>query len=71
MKVLLKRPVASQSRGADGLTTAEEEEDDENEEYGERSEGRRWGNGMGQGVKDQPLIRRWQDAQVYALMFWI
>ncbi|CAN0027086.1 unnamed protein product [Ascophyllum nodosum] len=49
MKVLLKRPVATQSSGADGLTSGEEGEDEGNERQ--------------IGAMEQPLIKRLQDAQ--------
>ena len=52
MKVLLKRPVATQSSGADGLTSGEEGEDEGNERQ--------------IGAMEQPLIKRLQDAQVKA-----
>lgn len=67
MKVLLRRPIATQSSGSDGLTadggvelgSAEVDEGD-GQEAGEGS----WGVAMERGVWDEPIIKRWEDGKV-------
>lgn len=65
MKVLLRRPVASQSSGSDGLTA----EDDEGGSGGQHPGEREWGVSVEVGVWDEPIIKRWEDAKV-GLLFW-
>eukprot|EP00904_Undaria_pinnatifida_P002015 jgi/Undpi1/11814/HiC_scaffold_4.g01513.m1 len=59
MKVLLRRPVASQSSGSDGLTA----EDDEGGSGGQHPGEREWGVSVEVGVWDEPIIKRWEDAK--------
>lgn len=61
MNVLLRRPVASQSSGSDGLTGEGDEDADEDESGAER---RAYGVSMERGVWDEPIIKRWEDAKV-------
>lgn len=72
MKVLLRRPVATQSSGSDGLTADNEDtEDTEGGEgqgrggaEGEGGEQGDWGVGVEKGVWDEPIIKRWEDGKV-------
>lgn len=68
MKVLLRRPVATQSSGSDGLTADEEGNDAADNDNGEGGQGAggqdQWGVGMERGVWDEPIIKRWEDAKV-------
>ncbi|CAM9811101.1 unnamed protein product [Scytosiphon promiscuus] len=69
MKVLLRRPVATQSSGSDGLTAdggvdlggaeGEEQGIGDGQGGGEGS----WGVAMERGVWDEPIIKRWEDAK--------
>ncbi|CAN0032454.1 unnamed protein product, partial [Laminaria digitata] len=60
MKVLLRRHVASQSSGSDGLTDEREgDEGGRGQELGERD----WGVSVQAGVWDEPIIKRWEDAK--------
>eukprot|EP00903_Cladosiphon_okamuranus_P018847 g17335.t1 len=62
MKVLLRRPVATQSSGSDGLTADNEGDDGDGEGQGAGSH-RQWGVNVERGVWDEPIIKRWEDAK--------
>lgn len=68
MKVLLRRPVATQSSGSDGLTADSEGEDAAGNDNGGEGQGAgghaQWGVGVEKGVWDEPIIKRWEDAKV-------
>lgn len=73
MKVLLRRPVATQSMGSDGLTADEgNEESNQGSNEGDNGEGggggTGWKLGMERDVWDEPIIKRWQDAKVFFFM---
>lgn len=68
MKVLLRRPIATQSSGSDGLT-ADDTGNEGSEGHGGGGEGGggdqgEWGVGMEKGVWDEPIIKRWEDSKV-------
>ncbi len=67
MKVLLRRPVATQSSGSDGLTAAEDGDGDGGNGDEDTAPGGgegQWGVAMERGVWDEPIIKRWEDAKV-------
>ncbi|CBJ48642.1 conserved unknown protein [Ectocarpus siliculosus] len=66
MKVLLRRPIASQSSGSDGLTADNDDGGGGGDGEGGGGEGEgggQWGVSMERGVWDEPIIKRWEDGK--------
>lgn len=60
MKVLLRRPRATATTGAIGVSGGEDEAQDGDE----GAEKREWGVSVERGVFDEPIIKRWEDLKV-------
>lgn len=60
MKVLLRRPRATATTGAIGVSGGE----DEYLGGDDGSEKREWGVSVERGVYDEPIIKRWEDLKV-------
>lgn len=65
MKVLLRRPRATENTGAMGVSGGEDEAQGADAGGGETAGRRReWGVYVEKGVYDEPIIKRWQDSKV-------